>query len=210
MGYNLTMRYTDAKRILRFKVLDSTNTYVQENMTSLLDKTVVIADTQTNGKGRFSNTWVSNNSENLYISFFLKGNKKLSTIAGELTQFMAVVSAKTIESYIKNVSLLCKIKWPNDLMVDGEKIAGILAESKWIGQSLIGVAIGVGMNLNMTRKELSHIDKPATSLNICIGKHIEKEMFIEEYVTNFFHLYEEFCERGMNCFYSEYNKRLIS
>ena len=44
-------------------------------------------------------------------------------------------------------------------MVCGEKIAGILAESKWIGQTLIGVALGVGMNLNMSTKELSDIDK---------------------------------------------------
>ncbi|MCK5848476.1 MAG: biotin--[acetyl-CoA-carboxylase] ligase [Caldisericia bacterium] len=203
------MECTGAKRILRFKVLDSTNTYVQKNMDLLLDRTVVIAETQTNGKGRFANTWVSNNSENLYMSFFLKGNQRLSKMAVELTQFMSVVSAITVDSYISDIGLMCQIKWPNDLMVNRRKIAGILAESKWIGSSLTGVALGIGVNLNMNKQELLHIDKPATSLNVCINKQVEKETFIEQFVTNFFHLYEKFCERGMNYFYSEYNKRLI-
>ena len=110
--------------IIEFETIDSTNTYGLKHFDELEDKTVITSLEQTNGRGRFDRVWVSGSFENIYMSFILKPSK-LTHIAN-LTQYLCTTAAKVIETY----GVSTQIKYPNDVLVDGKKICGILCESK--------------------------------------------------------------------------------
>ncbi|MDD4028916.1 MAG: biotin--[acetyl-CoA-carboxylase] ligase [Caldisericia bacterium] len=203
------MEYNFASNIFHFTSIRSTNTYIHENMELLPDRSIVIADQQFCGKGRYGREWVSSNTENLYLSFFLKGNSSLQSTISNITQFTAVVVALLIEDYLPSQHKPCMIKWPNDVLVTRRKIAGILAESKWIGQSLKGVAVGIGLNLNMTRKEVLAIDKPATSLNLVLKHPVDRYPFVKGLVFRFLESYNTFLCNGMVDFQNDLDKRLV-
>jgi len=112
----------------------------------------------------------------------------------ELTRFTSYIGAKTIEEY----GIKAQFKFPNDILINGKKIAGILAESVFIGNEFKGVITGVGINLNLDEKEIKNIDIPATSVYLETGKNIEKSEFLEKFLYNFKKEYESFLENGMN------------
>ena len=88
-------------KILKFNCIDSTNTYGKTNFDTLEDRTAIIADEQTHGKGRFNRVWISNNSSNIYLSLVLKPRN--ITYIANLTQYMSVAAAKVLFTYnVKN------------------------------------------------------------------------------------------------------------
>jgi len=204
------MEYKFASNIFYFTSIRSTNTYVHENMDILPDRSIVIADQQLCGKGRYDREWVSANTGNLYISFLLKGTSSLQSNILHLTQFASVVLALSLESFLPVRHHHCLIKWPNDVLISRKKIGGILAESKWIGNSLKGVAIGMGVNLNMTRKEVYAIDQPATSLNLIVKHAVDKYEFSKDLVFRFLESYNTFLCSGISTFQNDLDSRLIS
>jgi BirA family biotin operon repressor/biotin-[acetyl-CoA-carboxylase] ligase len=177
-------------------------------MDILPDKSIIIADKQYCGKGRYGREWVSSNPGNAYLSFFLKENPSLQSNISSLTQFASIVVAQCLEAYLPTKQM-CSIKWPNDIIVQNKKIAGILAESKWTGNCLKGVAIGIGVNLNMTRKEVQSIDQPATSLNLIVRHSIDKHQYIKDLVFRFLESYNTFLCKGMGFFQNELQQRLV-
>jgi BirA family biotin operon repressor/biotin-[acetyl-CoA-carboxylase] ligase len=197
-----------ADHVYYFASIRSTNTYIHENMDILPDKSIIIADQQFCGKGRYGREWVSSNPENAYISFFLKENLSLQSNISSLTQFTSIVVAQCLELYLP-ATQKCSIKWPNDVMFQNKKIAGVLAESKWTGECLKGVAVGIGVNLNMTRKEVASIDQPATSLNLIVRRSIDKYQYIKELVFRFLESYNTFLCTGMDFFQNELQQRLV-
>lgn len=104
--------------LLKFDFIDSTNTYGVKNFDDLEDKTIITANEQTAGKGRFERVWVSKNCENIYLSFVLKPQNK--NYLSNLTQYLSAAAAKVIETY----GITPEIKWPNDVLVNGKKYAG--------------------------------------------------------------------------------------
>jgi len=148
-----------------------------ENLSNLPDKQVIVAGKQTHGRGRFDRKWISDKEGNVYLSIVLK-----NTPLTNLTPFMAEAVCKVLENYdVKAI-----IKEPNDVMVDGKKIAGILSQSSTRGNILNGMVIGAGVNLNLNEDDLEKIDQPATSLNLLIGKSIDRDVFIEKLLNEFF------------------------
>ena len=149
---------------IHFKEIDSTNSYLKSSYKLLDDFTFASADYQSHGKGREDRIWQSNKGENLMFSFLIKNEEllKKSTILSILT---AVEVAKEIEKYdIVNVS----IKWPNDVLINDEKVCGILLE----GQIPEYLVIGVGLNVN--QKEFPEgLRRPATSLSLLLGRDVD-------------------------------------
>lgn len=190
---------------ITFTKIESTNKYALENIDKIGDKTVVIARIQTKGRGRNARNWVSKKN-NLFASLVLKPQYKLEKeyTLNALTHYMAVVLARVFK---KKYSIETKIKWPNDIIADGKKIAGILIETVIQGYFLQGVVIGVGVNLNMDRKSLETIDKPATSLNILLKRKINTDRFLDYLLEEFFTQYDELLKRGFLLIKEEYNRR---
>jgi BirA family biotin operon repressor/biotin-[acetyl-CoA-carboxylase] ligase len=131
------------KNLLVFDELDSTNSTAKElALAGAEEGTVVLARTQNQGRGRFDRIWQSPEG-GIYLSFILR--PKVSAEKTSLLPFVAALAlTKTIDSY----GLHATIKWPNDVRVNGKKIAGILLESEVIGHSSNYVVVGIGMNLN--------------------------------------------------------------
>jgi BirA family biotin operon repressor/biotin-[acetyl-CoA-carboxylase] ligase len=127
--------------------------------------TVVVAEEQTAGRGRFGRTWYSEKSSGIYSSVILR--PPLSPAAAPALTLMAGVAAHAALSSITGLRL--DIRWPNDLLVNGKKVCGILTEMSAELDRLHAVVLGIGINVNHRQMppELSAI---ATSLRIETGK----------------------------------------
>lgn len=180
--------------ILHFEELGSTSVWARKNLQDLGDFSVVSADIQTMGHGQFERKWFSSseNGGNVYISIVLKPEN--ITHLNELTRFTSFICAKTIEQY----GIEAQFKYPNDILINGKKIAGILAESVFIGNEFKGVIAGIGINLNLTADEAKNIDIPATSIFIETGKNVDKQEFIQKLLDKFKKEYDKFLENGMD------------
>ena len=191
--------------IIRLKETESTNLYAKEHLSELSDRTVVIAERQTHGRGRFERTWIDLGDDNLFMTVVLKPCDVFSEVYPNLTQYLSLCVCKVLESYGLNP----KIKWPNDVLIDGKKICGILSETVTQGEKLKGIVLGIGVNLNSSEESLSKIvDKEATALNIELGeKHIDIDLFTEKLKDEFFRFYDEFLKLGFVMIKDEYVKR---
>ena len=193
--------------LLFLDTVDSTNKYVKEHLTNLNDKTIIYADVQTAGRGRLQRKWESNSGNNIYASIVLKPSKELKEIYSNLTQYLSLVLAETIEEYNNTSNIYPKIKWPNDVRINGKKISGILAESVIEKNELKGIILGFGVNLNCSAEDLEKIDQPATSLNLETGMKIDREIFLKNVVDKFCLRYNKFIEEGFLLIKEEYKKR---
>ncbi len=153
------------KEIL-FETIDSTNTYLKNNYHKLEDMTFVCTNRQTNGRGRNSHKWDSDEN-NLLFSLLIKNKVYFS-----LTNSISIITAYSILEVLKKYKLVdLKIKWPNDVYSNGKKICGILLES--ISQVEMNcLIIGVGLNVNQKIFD-SNYDVCATSMFNELGDYID-------------------------------------
>ncbi|MBO5947660.1 biotin--[acetyl-CoA-carboxylase] ligase [bacterium] len=183
-------------KIIHKKEILSTNTWSKENIFDLDDRTIVVADKQTCGRGRFARKWISENSDNIYMSFILKPVKTNQSFEhlplANLTQYLAICVLEVLEKY----DIKPQLKWPNDILVNGKKISGILAELVIKNGQFTGLVLGLGLNLNMSDEDLKQIDKPATALNLETGYKVNKDSVLKEIIDKFFENYESFLEKG--------------
>lgn len=138
-----------------FDRLPSTNTFLKERLAlepELPSGTVVVAREQTQGRGRREREWLSSANENLTVSILFRTGSTPWKIPS-VSMAVAVAVAELLETEGVKASL----KWPNDVLVDGKKICGILSEG-----IPDGIIIGIGLNVNMG--DAGHIDQPATSI----------------------------------------------
>ena len=172
---------------------DSTNNYVKTHMAELSHLTFVTAERQTNGRGRLNRKWIDSGDDNLFLTIVIKPDKNVKKIYYPcFTQYLSVILAMTLED---NYEITPEIKWPNDVLIKGRKIAGILAEGTTKGTTFIGLALGIGVNLNTPPERLKEIDKPATSLFNETGKKIDKQIFFNQLSNKFCLLYDRYvCE----------------
>lgn len=190
-------------KIIQLEEVDSTNSYAKKNISNIEDKTAIITKKQTSGRGRLNRSWVDLGEENLFLSIVLKPSETFKEIYPNLTQYLSVVLCKVIESY----GIKTQIKWPNDVLIDGKKIAGILSETVMQGQKLEGIVLGVGVNLNSNQEKINAIPKIATSLNIETQKAIDLKEFLNKLLTEFFEHYDEFLQSGFLQIKDDYIKR---
>ncbi len=156
-------------KYIELELVDSTNEYIKREMKTLENYTVVRALYQTSGKGRQGHTWDSMANENLLVSLLLK--EDLDPL--KLSQVMALSLSKMLSTYGINGL----IKWPNDLYVNGEKIAGILVETCY-EKTLQGIIIGVGLNVN----ETNHI-----AMSRLLGRKLEVMEVMNNILNQFNH-----------------------
>ena len=181
------------RNIIHYDVLDSTSIHAHQHLTELNDFDIISCDLQTSGHGQFERKWYSSdkNGGNIYISIVLKP-ENISHL-DELTRYVALCAAKTLRRY----GLEPKFKYPNDILINGKKIAGFLAESEFMGENLKGVIVGCGINLNLQKEDIEKIDIPATSIYLETGKKIDKNDFLNKLVDDFEYKYELFLKEGL-------------
>lgn len=163
------------KEILFYRTAGSTNALAMDLADTTAEGVVILADNQTSGKGRLGRTWWSPPGQNIAMSILLKPRIAPSEVT-LLTVMSAVACADAIR---KTTGLSAAIKWPNDLMVSGRKIGGILTELRVADKRITRAVVGIGINVNSDRAQLpEEIRETATSVRIETGSAIAREELI--------------------------------
>lgn len=154
---------------------------------------VVIADRQTAGKGRLGRQWASPGGVNLYASILLRPPIPAFQ-APRLTFLSAVAVCRAIE---RCSGLQARVKWPNDVLVQGAKVAGLLNEMSAETDRVNYIVLGVGVNLNMRADQLpSDLRYPATSLAMASGQPVARVNFTRTLLQEIDALYQLYLEQG--------------
>jgi BirA family biotin operon repressor/biotin-[acetyl-CoA-carboxylase] ligase len=146
--------------------------------------TVVIAGTQTAGRGRLSRTWLSPEGS-LAMSVIL------NPVMKNLPQLIMIASLAVVRTIRQVAGLKSQIKWPNDVMLKGKKVCGILIENEVKGGKLNFAVIGIGINVNFNPLDFSEIADIATSLSHEAGVEISKVELISILLSELERLYLE-------------------
>lgn len=168
------MNFIGSHRI-KLSEIDSTNSElkVRAKSSSLPEGTLLHADCQPKGRGQRGEHWESADYKNFTGTFYLKPKLEGSS-AFALNIIASLAARETVSDYgIENV----KIKWPNDILINGKKVAGILVENALKGNLIEECYIGFGININQLA--FSNFKREATSLAI----ELNREVGIEEFVT---------------------------
>ncbi|MDD2336642.1 MAG: biotin--[acetyl-CoA-carboxylase] ligase [Geobacteraceae bacterium] len=185
---------TESTNLLAFRLADS----------SAREGTVVIAEVQTGGKGRLGRHWESPPEVNLYCSVILR--PPMSPVrAPQLTFLSAVAVARAIEEVAR---LQPKIKWPNDILLNGHKVAGLLNEMSAETDTIHCVVLGIGVNINMLREQFpSDLRQPATSLLLEKGIPVNRVDFTRALLTSLDVLYDDYLSHGFPAIREEWLSR---
>lgn len=166
-----------------FDSINSTSTYIKENQNELNNKTIIIAKHQTNGRGRYERNFVSNDDKGIYCSFLIKEN-----IDQEILKFINLKCACALHYAIKTTfNLDTQIKWPNDLIIDQKKCAGILIETQTIENKYNSIIIGFG--LNIYKQEFDHT---LNLIAITLEDYKIQEYNRNQFLINFFNYLDQF------------------
>ena len=149
------------------------------------DGTLILTDNQTSGKGRRDNKWLSSPEKNLTFSFILRSELEIEKM-GLLPLLTGISIVKGITSA---TAIQTGLKWPNDIMLDGKKMGGILIESKQSSKEL-GIVVGVGLNINEQILDFSEtLKENAISLSIFSGQTHIREHILSAILNEFETLY---------------------
>jgi BirA family biotin operon repressor/biotin-[acetyl-CoA-carboxylase] ligase len=131
--------------------------------------TVLLADAQTKGRGRGGRTWISPPGANLYLSVILR-----PVLLPHEAPPLTLAAAVAVCDAVRGLGCRATIKWPNDVLVDDKKVAGILTESSTRGGRLEAVVIGIGINVNWTELP-PELAPTATSLALALGHAVDRD-----------------------------------
>lgn len=205
-----SLLHTDwvAKEVLYFDTIDSTNTKAQE----LAEKgypsgTLVVADKQESGKGRRGRSWVSPSGTGIFMTLMIKPDINPNN-ASMLTLVAALAVAKAITSVTGEEAM---IKWPNDIVVNGKKVCGILTEMNAQFDYINHIVVGIGINVH-NESFPGEISQMASSLMIeAGGKRFHRAQIIAETMSYFEQYYDTFLKmQDLSALVREYDKLLVN
>ncbi|TET65647.1 biotin--[acetyl-CoA-carboxylase] ligase [Candidatus Bathyarchaeota archaeon] len=184
--------------------VDSTNKWAKElAMYGACEGTVVIAETQTMGTGRLGRQWFSPTG-GLWFSLILRPN-----LCPAETIQLTFVSGLAVTRVLREMfGLKAETKWPNDVLVKGRKICGILAEMNTTGENVNFVVVGVGVNANCSVEKLfpEQLKKVATSIENELGRKVQLEELFKALLEQLENLYELFINEGFDPIREEWKK----
>ena len=167
---------------------------------------LVIADKQTMGKGRQGRSWSSEKGSGIFMSLLLKPHFK-----PEKASMLTLITALAVTAAIREeTSLEAFIKWPNDIVVNGKKVCGILTEMSAEENQIHYVIIGIGINVN-TEQFPEEIKDIATSLFLEKGIKLERSRFVSNVLAKLEQYYEVFLKtNNLEFLLEQYNEKLIN
>lgn len=157
--------------LIRLSVVESTNVYTSNllSQSGIKNWTVIYADEQTNGKGQRGKGWDSDFGKNLLFSVFVKPSSLLIDNQHEISLATSLALCDALTEF----GLDATIKWPNDILVEEQKIAGILIENQVTQRYIESTIIGIGLNVNQL--QFSSYPWPATSIRKLTGENTDRE-----------------------------------
>jgi BirA family biotin operon repressor/biotin-[acetyl-CoA-carboxylase] ligase len=189
------------REIIYSEKLSSTNTTAKEQAErDVKEGTTIIAEAQTKGKGRLERRWVSPKG-GVWLSIILRPHMSPED-AAKIALTTAVAAAKTLR---KLYGLNAEIKWPNDVLIDGRKVCGILTEASLKRRTVNFVVVGIGINVNFPLNALSQdLEATATTLKEVLQKEVDIEELICVLLKEFEECYERFKRKEFGVLLSEW------
>ncbi|SHH42321.1 BirA family transcriptional regulator, biotin operon repressor / biotin-[acetyl-CoA-carboxylase] ligase [Caloranaerobacter azorensis DSM 13643] len=181
------------RKIIHFDSIDSTNIKAKQLAAEgAKEGTVVIAEEQTMGRGRLGRGWVSPKGKGIWMSIILRPN--IDPIdASKVTQ----IGAAAVWSALSKVGVDAYIKWPNDIVLNGKKVCGILTEMSAELNRINYLVIGIGVNVNINSQEIpKEINNIATSIKAEVGHDVDRKFITAEILNNFERFYNELIKYG--------------
>lgn len=196
--------------IISLATVDSTNRYMRDEAEELWSRhghdgfVVVTAEHQTAGRGQRGNVWNSNAGENLLFSILVRPGEILKvTEQFLLSQTVALALHDTMQHYGIDV----KLKWPNDIYVGKSKLAGILLELDYAGNSVEQAIIGIGINVN--QKEFPIMDRIPVSMKMLKEENFALDGILKTFIDSFEHRYLQLCSGNRDALAAEYTSLLL-
>ena len=178
--------------IIFLDAVDSTNTYLKQQAESGVQHgTVCIANAQTSGRGRRGRSFESQEGQGLFFSILLRPEE--GTLPENLSAITAFAAVAVCDAITKTVDITPKIKWVNDILVDDQKLVGILSELSLSAESgqVDYIVIGVGINVHQRAEDFSlEVRKTATSLDILTGEYVSRATLAANLIAAFDHMYQ--------------------
>ncbi len=198
---------TFAKQLHCYNRVSSTNTRAIELAEAgAPEGTVVVAEEQTGGRGRLGRTWHSPPRLGIWSSIILRPQIPLQKASG-LSLLAALAFAETAE---EQLSLKVDLKWPNDGLIDGRKVLGILTEVSAETDRLYFAVCGTGINVSHHPTDFPPpLRDTAGSLAMAAGHPVDRIAFYRAFLTSFESLYRVFRREGIKPFLADYRKRSI-
>lgn len=183
-----------ANKVIHMQTVDSTQTIAhQAARDNAPHGTIVVADEQTIGRGRMNRTWHSSKDKGIWLSIILRPEMPPNH-ASQLTLLAATVLADVLDEFD---SLNPLIKWPNDLLINKKKTAGILTEMQAEQDRIQYILIGIGLNVNHSIEDLNEdIQSKATSLRIESDMEWSIKDLIQKLLIAFETAYDIYMEHG--------------
>ena len=195
--------------IEHLKIIDSTNSYARSNAAELWARAggapvvVVYADEQTSGRGQRGNVWHSRAGENLLASIIVRPQVLPVVSQFALSQVIALAVRRAMACF--GVSTM--LKWPNDIYVEGRKLAGILVELDCCGAVVEQAVIGVGLNIN--QDSFAVMDKVPVSMKMLRGATFDVDEVLAALLDAFSHYYALLQSGGREILAAEYKSCLL-
>ncbi len=181
----------------------STNQYLLEYLEkNQLKNCVVLAETQTQGRGRRGRHWVSPFASNIYMSLSWQMDISIAEMAG-LSLVVAISVAKALQKFEVNDVML---KWPNDVYVAGRKLAGVLLELRGESNSPCSAIIGIGVNVNMPKDATNKIDQPWVDMQQLLNRQVNRNEVAAMILNELIPRLQQFNNKGFSGFTGEWEQ----
>lgn len=204
------VKRTGTMKIIHSRTEDtaSTNQWAMTHMTDAVDDMIYVysAAYQTAGRGQGDHVWESGRGENILASFLVKNPPLSVREQFSLSHIIALTALNYIQKELPYAQI--SIKWPNDIYVNGQKIAGILIENAMIANTLRASVMGIGINVNQKDFPLG-IGK-ATSMALLDRKNRIIETEIDKLSFLFVHFYQRLIHSESSILHQEYNASLMN
>lgn len=187
-----------------FEKVESTQ-YLKKYLPEKKEIQVCIAEMQSQGRGRLSRQWYSPFGKNIYMSLLYPFQKDISELSG-LSLVIALALCHAIESLIAPKEKI-GIKWPNDMIVAAQKIAGILIEIQAESHGFCQAIIGIGVNVNMQEIADENITQSWSSLQKLSGYYLDRNVICAELIHQVLLYLERFSSAGLAVFIEEWQQR---
>ncbi|SDC41791.1 BirA family transcriptional regulator, biotin operon repressor / biotin-[acetyl-CoA-carboxylase] ligase [Paenibacillus sp. UNCCL117] len=183
------------RKLHYYEEVESTQAVAQQLVQAgAREGTLVLAEEQTAGRGRLGRSWHSPRGKGLWFSVVLKPEWLNLAQTPQLTLLTAVAVCRAVRSV---TSLDAGIKWPNDLLVGGKKIGGILLEASIENGALLHVIAGIGLSVNLTHEDFPpELLEKATSLAIARGSRVDRSALLAAVLSEWERLYKLYREEG--------------
>ena len=176
--------------ICYFDTIDSTNIKAKELAMCKAEGTVVISEEQTLGRGRMGRNWISPKGKGIWMSLILKPKIGPMKVA-KITQ----IGAAAVNLALNDLGIQSFVKWPNDIVINGKKVCGILTEMSCELNMINYVVMGIGINVNLDKEDFQdEVSKVGTSLKVETGKFVDRKKLLGVFLNRFEELYIPFVE----------------